>query len=103
MFGKKAKIQECGNNYDGRKTICRRENQMSDVSKCCVRSFQAEWPHSPQRLGMGNAHTPLETTSSRTCCSGLAYIFADGNVACVFKNGKNEILQRINHWKELTS
>jgi hypothetical protein len=58
MFGKKAKIQECGNNYDGRRTICGCENQMSDVSKCCVPSFQAEWPHSPQRLGMGNAHTP---------------------------------------------
>ena len=55
---KKAKIQECGNNYDGRKTICGCENQMSDVSKCCVPSFQAEWPQSPQRLGMGNAHTP---------------------------------------------
>ena len=61
--------------------------------------FSSRVASQPSAIGDGKC-SHAETTSSRTCC-GLAYIFADRNVA-VFKNGKNEILQRINR-KELTS
>ena len=61
--------------------------------------FSSRVASKPSAIGDGKC-SHAETTSSRTCC-GLAYIFADRNVV-VFKNGKNEILQRINR-KELTS